>query len=102
MELERAERQGDLARASELKYGIIPDTEKKLKQLHENSENALPSSMLKESVTENDIASIVSRWTGIPVDKMLEGEREKLLQMEELLTRKCCWARRCIDGRFNS
>lgn len=85
MELERAERQGDLARASELKYGIIPDTEKKLKQLHENSENALPSSMLKEKVTEEDIASIVSKTTGIPIDSMLTSEKEKLLHMEEKL-----------------
>ena len=83
MELARAQRDGDLARAGELAYGIIPDLEKKLEDeaAHEGGGNR----MLDEEVTENDIAAVVSRWTGIPVDKMLEGEREKLLQMEAML-----------------
>ncbi len=80
-ELEIAQRNGDLDRASELKYGIIPDIEKKL----EGAEAATEHRMLNEVVTEGDVAAIVSRWTGIPVDKMLEGEREKLLRMEEQL-----------------
>ena len=85
MELSRAQRDGDLARAGELAYGIIPDLEKKLEDegAHEGG-----SRMLDEEVTDTDIASVVSRWTGIPVDKMLEGEREKLLQMEEMLGKR--------------
>jgi ATP-dependent Clp protease ATP-binding subunit ClpB len=79
--LEMAQRQGELAKAGELAYGVIPDLEKKIKL----AEEAKGGTMLKESVTERDIASVVSRWTGIPVDKMLEGEREKLLRMEEVL-----------------
>ncbi len=80
-ELEIAQRGGNLARAGELTYGVIPDLEKKL----QDAEAASGSRMLQEAVTEEDIASIVSRWTGIPVDKMLAGEREKLLKMEEHL-----------------
>ncbi len=81
LELERVQREGNLARAGELAYGIIPDLERKLAEADEAAE----SRMLKEEVTDNDIAAVVSRWTGIPVDKMLEGEREKLLHMEESL-----------------
>ncbi len=80
-ELEMAQRRGDLSRAGELMYGVIPGLEKKLKE----AEKEAPESMIREEVTQDDIASIVSRWTGIPVDKMLEGEREKLLKMEENL-----------------
>ncbi|MBI3496507.1 MAG: ATP-dependent chaperone ClpB [Proteobacteria bacterium] len=80
-ELEIAQRQGNLARAGELKYGIIPTLEKQLL----GAEGAAGKHMLKEAVTEQDIAAVVSRWTGIPVDKMLTGEREKLLRMEAAL-----------------
>lgn len=80
-ELEIAQREGDLAKAGELAYGTIPDLEKKLKEAEETPHEG----MLKEEVSDNDIASIVSRWTGIPVDKMLTGERDKLLKMEEKL-----------------
>jgi ATP-dependent Clp protease ATP-binding subunit ClpB len=80
-ELEMVQRDGRLDRASELKYGVIPDLEKKL----EEAEQAEEHRMLNEVVTDADVANIVSRWTGIPVDKMLEGEREKLLHMEESL-----------------
>ncbi len=83
-ELEIAERQGDLTRASELKYGVIPELEKKLSGVE--AEN--PDSILNETVTDEHIASVVSRWTGIPIDKMLKGEREKLLQMEDSLRRR--------------
>ena len=81
--LERAQRDGDLAKAGELAYGIIPDLEKKLADAAEHDGD--DARMLDEEVTDSDIASVVSRWTGIPVDKMLEGEREKLLHMEEML-----------------
>ncbi len=81
IELEQAQRSGDLAKAGELQYGRIPTLEKQLAEAEGQTENAL----LKEEVTEDDIANVVSRWTGIPIDKMLEGEREKLLKMEEVL-----------------
>ncbi len=81
IELEQAQRSGDLAKAGELQYGRIPTLEKQLAEAEGQTENAL----LKEEVTEDDIANVVSRWTGIPMDKMLEGEREKLLKMEEVL-----------------
>ena len=77
-QLDQAQRTGDLAKAGELSYGTIPTLEKQLA----DAQGAAEGAMLREEVTQDDIASIVSRWTGIPVDKMLEGEREKLLQME--------------------
>ena len=84
--LEQAEREGDWAKAGELKYATIPQLEEKLAE--EANGAAVEGHLINEEVTEDDIASIVSRWTGIPVDKMLEGEREKLLQMEANLKRR--------------
>lgn len=81
VELEKAQREGNLARAGELTYGEIPDLEEKLKNVTEG--DADDNQLLKEEVSDNDIAAVISRWTGIPVDKMLEEEREKLLSMEE-------------------
>jgi ATP-dependent Clp protease ATP-binding subunit ClpB len=83
-ELEVAQRRGNLARAGELAYGVIPDLERKLKA----AEEAGSSRLVNEVVTEEHIAQVVSRWTGIPVDKMLEGERAKLLRMEEAISRR--------------
>jgi len=83
-ELDQAQRKGDFARAGELAYAVIPGLEKKLKE----AEAAGESKMLEEAVTESHVAQVVSRWTGIPVDKMLEGEREKLLQMEKELAKR--------------
>jgi ATP-dependent Clp protease ATP-binding subunit ClpB len=83
-ELEMTQRTGDLTRAGQLMYSVIPDFEKKLKE----SEAQNHDQMIREEVTADDVASIVSRWTGIPVDKMLEGEREKLLQMEDNLRKR--------------
>lgn len=80
IELEQAQRAGDLAKAGELSYGVIPELEKKLVENAE-AENAA-GLMVNEVVTEQDIAGVVSRWTGVPVEKMLEGERDKLLKME--------------------
>lgn len=85
IELEQAQRQGQLERASELSYGIIPDCEKKLADAEAQDDGAQSRSMLDEQVTADHIAQIVSRWTGVPVDKMLAGEREKLLGMEAAL-----------------
>ncbi|MBM3568158.1 MAG: ATP-dependent chaperone ClpB [Alphaproteobacteria bacterium] len=83
-ELDIAQRKGDLARAGELAYGVIPSLEKALAAGPD--EGAKP--MLKESVGEEEIAQVVSRWTGIPVDRMLAGEREKLLAMEARIGRR--------------
>jgi ATP-dependent Clp protease ATP-binding subunit ClpB len=80
-ELEIVQRRGDWSRAGELTYGIIPELERKLKEV----EAAEQARMLEEAVTEQHIAAVVSRWTGIPVEKMLAGERDKLLHMEEKL-----------------
>ncbi|WP_427969929.1 ATP-dependent chaperone ClpB [Altererythrobacter sp.] len=94
IELEQAQREGDLAKAGELSYGTIPELEKQLEAARAQSENAL----LREEVTEEDIASVVSRWTGIPVDKMMEGEREKLLQMEEILGKRVIGQSQAIEA----
>jgi ATP-dependent Clp protease ATP-binding subunit ClpB len=78
LELEQAQRAGDLAKAGELQYGRIPELEKQLVE----AEAAIQGAMLREEVTSDDIAGVVSRWTGVPVERMMEGEREKLLGME--------------------
>jgi ATP-dependent Clp protease ATP-binding subunit ClpB len=83
-ELEQVQRKGDWARAGELTYGVIPELERKLKA----AEAAESHRMIDEAVTPEHIAAVVSRWTGVPVDKMLEGEREKLLSMEQNLKRR--------------
>ena len=84
-DLEIAQRQGDLAKAGELAYGVIPDLEAKVSEV-EASESG--GDMMEEAVTADHVAHIVSRWTGVPVDKMLEGERDKLLRMEDELGRR--------------
>ena len=82
--LDQAQRAGDLGRAGELSYGTIPGLEKKLTEAQAAAGNA----MLREEVTADDIAAVVSKWTGIPVDRMMEGEREKLLGMEDTLGKR--------------
>ena len=82
IELANAQRRGEYQRAGELAYGRIPELEKKLAEI-EAKENS--GEMMEEAVTANHIAQVVSRWTGVPVDKMLEGEKDKLLRMEESL-----------------
>ncbi len=84
LELEQAQRGGDLARAGELQYGLIPEVERRIAEANDSQANA----MLREEVTAEDIAAVVSRWTGIPVERMLEGEREKLLQMEQIIGKR--------------
>ena len=83
MELEAAHRAGDLTRMSEIQYGVLPELEKKLLAASE-AENTAPQ-LLRSRVTEEEVAEVVSRWTGIPISKMLEGDREKLLRMESVL-----------------
>jgi ATP-dependent Clp protease ATP-binding subunit ClpB len=97
-DLEIAQRESDLNRASELKYGVIPGLEKQLVE----AEGAQEHRMLNEEVTESDIASVVSRWTGIPVDKMLEGEREKLLAMEVALSKSVIGQQEAITAISNA
>ncbi len=81
IDFETAKRAGDLAKMGEMQYGIIPGLEKKLKKAEEHGEDV----MVEEAVRPEHIASVVERWTGIPVDRMLEGEREKLLRMEQVI-----------------
>ena len=83
-EMEVAQRRGDLARVSELMYGVMPELQREITKTQENSHERV----MNDAVTEESIAAVVSRWTGIPVDKMLEGERAKLLRMEDGLRRR--------------
>jgi ATP-dependent Clp protease ATP-binding subunit ClpB len=95
----RQEREGNLARAAEIKHGLIPETEKQLaarsKQLESSQGEA---SLLREEVSEEDIARIVSHWTGIPVSKMLSSEKSKLLQLEEILGRRVVGQEQAINA----
>ena len=84
LELEQAQRSGNLARAGELSYGTIPQLQRQL----DEAAGATEGAMLREEVTAEDIAGVVARWTGIPVERMMEGERAKLLQMEETLGKR--------------
>ncbi len=86
IELEQVQRKGDLARAGELSYGVIPDLEKRLKAIESAADSH--RGMVEEAVTPDHIAGVVSRWTGIPVEKMLEGEKDKLLRMEDELGKR--------------
>lgn len=88
-EIERAERDYDLNKAAELKYGKLPSLKKQLEEEEAKAERSKESnSLLRDKVTEEEIARIVGRWTGIPVSKLMEGEREKLLHMDEVLHRR--------------
>ena len=95
-ELEQAQRRGDLAKAGELAYGVIPELEGKLKTLEE--EESKGGAMAQEVVTPDMIAGVVSRWTGIPVDKMLEGEREKLLKMETQIAKRVVGQEEAVEA----
>jgi ATP-dependent Clp protease ATP-binding subunit ClpB len=96
IELELAQRKGDLAKAGELAYGVIPDLEAKLKNIEEEEGRA--GSLAQEVVEPDMIAQVVSRWTGIPVDKMLEGEREKLLQMETQIAKRVVGQKEAVEA----
>ncbi len=97
-ELARVSRDGNLERAGELSYGVIPDLEKQLAEADAAAEHR----MLNEEVKAADIAAVVSRWTGIPVDKMLEGEREKLLAMEDALGQRVIGQSEAIGAIANA
>ncbi|MDA0334557.1 MAG: ATP-dependent chaperone ClpB [bacterium] len=85
LEIEGAERRADLNKAAELKYGTLPQLEKQLADSESNAVDMGGARLLREEVTEEEIAGIVSRWTGIPVTRLVEGEREKLLRLDEIL-----------------
>jgi len=85
LEMEAAERSYDLNRAAQLRHGVIPELEQKLKVAEEKSNNSESKRLVKEEVTDNEIADIISRWTGIPISRLLQGEREKLLRLEDIL-----------------
>ena len=97
-ELDQAKRQGDLAKAGELSYGVIPQLEKQLAE-SEQQDNDL---MVEEAVRPEQIASVVERWTGIPMSKMLEGEREKLLRMEEEIGKRVIGQRTAVQAVSNA
>ena len=97
-ELEQAKRAGDLGKAGELSYGVIPELEKKITAMDEVGEDL----MVEEAVTPEHIASVVERWTGIPVDKLLEGQKEKLLRMEEELGRRVIGQHDAVEAVSNA
>ncbi|MDI1351930.1 MAG: ATP-dependent chaperone ClpB, partial [bacterium] len=99
-EMETARRAGDLSRMSELQYGRIPELEKKLTQVA--SEDIQETKLVRNKVTEDEIAEVVSKWTGIPVAKMMEGEKEKLLQMEEALHNRLIGQNEAVDAVSNA
>lgn len=99
-ELEAARRSGDLTKMSELQYGKIPELEKQLAQVAENKPKE--NKLVRNKVTEEEIAEIVSKWTGIPVSKMLEGEKEKLLQMEHALHQKLIGQDEAVNAVANA
>jgi ATP-dependent Clp protease ATP-binding subunit ClpB len=88
LELEQAQRQGDLNLAAQIQYGKIPDLEKRLAAIEKQSVESTRTSLLRQEVTDEDIARVVASWTQIPVSRMLEGERQKLVKMEERLARR--------------
>lgn len=100
LELETARRAGDLTRMSELQYGRIPELEKQLAQV--NQDEPQTTKLVRNKVTEEEIAEVVSKWTGIPVAKMLEGEKEKLLQMEQALHQRLIGQNEAVDAVANA
>jgi ATP-dependent Clp protease ATP-binding subunit ClpB len=102
-ELAQAQRQGQYQRAGELAYGIIPGIEKELREIEAAGDgrtdgNGRGAGLMEEAVTPDHVAGVVSRWTGIPVDKMLEGEREKLLKMEDALGKRVVGQREAVEA----
>lgn len=100
IDLEAASRLGDLGRMSELQYGVIPEFEKQLDMA--SQAEMMEMTLLRNKVTDEEIAEVVSKWTGIPVSKMLEGEREKLLQMEEVLHQRVLGQKEAVVAVSNA
>ncbi len=108
-ELEQAQRRGDFGRAGEIQYGLIPDLEKKLQQSEagtsarpEDTGKSVRNTLLREEVTEEDIARVVANWTGIPVSRLQEGERSKLIKMEERLAARVIGQKDAITAVSNA
>jgi len=99
-ELEQAQRRGDLGRASEIQYGLLPDLQRQLDEAVGQTER--PGTLLKEEVTEEDIAKVVSSWTGIPVSRLQESERQKLVHMEERLIQRVVGQEQAIKAVSNA
>ena len=98
MEAEREERAGNLARVAEIRYGVLPELEKELEEREQRTETP----MVKEEVDEDDIAAVVSSWTGIPVSRLLEGEVEKLIHMEERLHQRLVGQDQAVEAVANA
>ena len=99
MEAERAEREGNLQRVAEIRYGELPALEK---ELEERDSQQAADAMVKEEVDEDDVAAVVARWTGIPVDRLLEGETEKLVQMENRLHQRVVGQDEAVEAVANA
>jgi ATP-dependent Clp protease ATP-binding subunit ClpB len=99
-ELEAAQRAGDLGRASELQYGRIPDLEQQLAMASQAEQEEM--TLVRNKVTEEEVAEVVSRWTGIPVSKMLEGERERLLHLEDELGERVIGQEEAVEAVSNA
>jgi len=97
-ELEQAQREGNLGRAGELAYGTIPELERQIGAIEDAEDVSENASMVEETVNPDHIAQVVSRWTGVPVDKMLEGERDKLLRMEDELAKQVVGQGRAVQA----
>ncbi len=103
MDLERAQREGNLGRASEIQYGLIPEKEEELKAAQEKLHSVQSSSrILKEEVTEEDIAEVVSSWTHIPVSRLQEGERSKLVKMEDRIGERVIGQKKAVEAVANA
>ena len=104
VEMEQARRAGDLNRMSELQYGVIPELEKKVQQAQDQEEQQAQAEhqLLRNKVTDEEIAEVVSKWTGIPVSKMLEGEKDKLLRMEEALHQRVVGQDEAVEAVANA
>jgi ATP-dependent Clp protease ATP-binding subunit ClpB len=98
LELEQAQRRGDLTKSAEIQYGKIPDLEKKLATIEKQSAQTTRTSLLRQEVTDEDIAKVVAAWTHIPVSRMLEGERQKLVKMEERLGQRVVGQKEAIKA----
>ncbi|PSO44911.1 MAG: type VI secretion system ATPase TssH, partial [Parcubacteria group bacterium QH_9_35_7] len=102
-EAEKLERQGELQNVAEIRYAEIPKTEKEVEKLERKLDDIqTDKSILKEEITEEDIAKVVSRWTGIPVSKMLQSEKEKLANMEEEISKRVIGQTEAIESVSNA
>lgn len=102
LDLEIARRASDLSRMSELQYGRIPELELKLEQANETETETNATRLLKNKVTEKEIADVLSRWTGIPVSKMLEGEKDKLINMEDIIGKRVVGQKEAVVAVSNA